>query len=153
MSNVGDAVLSGTRGAGEEARWTPARVFMLLSALYHLPLGVAGLVVNQAFPIGTAAAERAGSGQIFGTFETNGWHSVAALALGVISVYYLVRPARAREAALAIGVFHIGITLSLFLWPPETFWLASNSADQVIHTFTAIAGIGSALLTPKPVRA
>jgi hypothetical protein len=47
---------------------------MLVSALYHLPLGIAGLLYDQTFPIGSAEAERAGSEHVFGVFETNGWH-------------------------------------------------------------------------------
>ena len=128
-------------------RWTPARIFMLVSTLYHLPLGIAGLIYDQTFPIGAAAAERADSELVFGIFETNGWHSVAALVLGIISVYFTIYPRRARDVALAIGVFHVGIVVSLILWDPSTFWLASNFADQVIHTLTAIGGISSAMLT------
>jgi hypothetical protein len=131
----------------QSERWPPARVFMLISAIYHLPLGIVGLLYDQTFPIGSAEAERAGSEYIFGVFETNGWHSLAALALGVVSLYFLVRPQGARAAALAIGVFHVGIVVSLIVWPPETFWLASNTADQVIHSFTAIAGIAAAVMT------
>ena len=127
--------------------WSPARVFMLISALYHLPLGIAGLVYDQTFPIGAAATERAGSDHVFGIFETNGWHSLAALGLGAASLYLMVRPRRARDAALSIGVFHVGIVAALIAFPPETFWLASNTADQIVHSSTAIGGIGSALLT------
>ena len=128
-------------------RWTPARIFMVVSTLYHLPLGIAGLIYDQTFPVGAAAAERAGSELVFGIFETNGWHSVAALFVGVISVKYAFRPRGARDAALAIGLFHVGIVASLEIWEPSTFWLASNFADQVIHTFTAIGGIAAGLLT------
>jgi hypothetical protein len=136
----------------QSERWSPARVFMLVSTLYHLPLGIAGLLYNQAFPIGQAAAERAAHDHIFGIFETNGWHSLAALGLGAVSLYFTMRPRRAREAALAIGVLHVGIVAALIVWPPETFSLASNAADQVVHSFTAIAGIGTALAsTPRPV--
>ena len=120
---------------------------MLVSALYHLPLGIAGLLYDQTFPIGSAEAERAGSEHIFGIFETNGWHSFAALVLGFVSLYFTMRPRRARDAAMAIGVLHVGIVASLIIWPPETFWLASNAADQVVHSSTALAGIGTALLT------
>lgn len=134
-------------GSVRSERWTPARVFMLISTLYHLPLGIAGLIYDQSFPVGAAATERAGSKLIFGIFETNGWHSVAALALGVISVYFAIYPRRARDVALGIGLFHVGIVASLIIWEPSTFWLASNVADQVIHTGTAIGGITSALLT------
>jgi hypothetical protein len=132
---------------GTVMRWSPARVFMLVSALYHLPLGIVGLLYDRTFPIGSAEAARAGSEFVFGIFETNGWHSSAALVLGVVSLYFLMRPSRARDVALAIGVFHVGIVAALVIWPPETFWLASNAADQVVHSFTAIAGIGAALLT------
>lgn len=130
--------------------WSSARVFMLVSALWHVPLGIVGLLYDQTFPLGSRAAERAGSDHIFGIFETNGWHSSAALLLGVISLFFLVRPGRVREAALTIGVFHVVLVAALIIWPPETFWIASNAADQVVHSATAIAGIGSALLTRRP---
>ena len=130
-----------------QEKWSPARIFMLISALYHLPLGIAGLLYDQTFPIGAADAEHAGSDHIFGIFETNGWHSLAALALGVVSVYFLMQPRRARDAALVIGVLHVGIVVAFFAWPPETFWFASNTADQIVHSFTAIGGIGAAVLS------
>ena len=138
---------AGRKPAVRSERWTPARIFMLASTLYHLPLGIAGLIYDQTFPIGAAAAERAGSELVFGIFETNGWHSVAALAIGIISVYFTIYPRRARDVALAIGLFHVGIVVSLIVWDPSTFWLASNAADQVVHASTAIGGIASALLT------
>jgi hypothetical protein len=127
--------------------WTPARIFMVVSAAYHLPLAIAGLAIDQTFPVGSDAAAHAGSEHIFGIFETNGWHSLAALLLGVVSIYFALRPERAREAALAIGIGHVGIVLALTFWAPATFWLMSNGADQVVHASTAFGGIGSALLT------
>ena len=134
-----------------EGSWTPARIFMVASAAYHLPLAVAGLAVDQTFPLGPNAAAHAGSGHAFGIFETNGWHSLAALLLGLVSLYFAVRPGRAREAALAIGLGHVGIVLSLVLWAPSTFLLMSNDADQIVHAATAVGGIASALLT-RPIR-
>jgi hypothetical protein len=128
-------------------RWTPARIFMLVAAIWHLPLGIAGLIYDQTFPIGASAAEHSGSEQVFGIFETNGWHSVAALAVGIITTYFTIYPRRAREAALSLGLFHVGIVVSLVVWEPSTFWLASNDADQIVHASTAIGGIASALLT------
>jgi hypothetical protein len=136
----------------ESSEWTPARIFMLVSVLYHLPLAIGGLLIDRTFPIGSAAAHRAGSEHVFGIFETNGWHSVSALAIGLVSLYFLARPHGARAAASGIGLLHVGVVLSLALWPPETFWLASNAADQVVHTVTAVGGIGSALLTPRRKR-
>jgi hypothetical protein len=137
----------GRKPALRSERWTPARIFMIVSTLYHLPLGIAGLIYDQTFPVGATAAQRAGSELVFGIFETNGWHSVAALGIGIISVYYAVYPRRARDAALAIGLFHVAIVASLEIWEPSTFWLASNAADQIVHASTAVGGIASALLT------
>lgn len=129
-----------------ESSWNPARVFLAVSAVFHLVIGIAGLVVDQTFPVGSSAAADAGSGTIFGAFETNGWHSVAALLLAVVSAYFAVRAGRARDAALAIGLFHVSLVVSLLIWDPSTFWLASNAADQVIHVTTAVTGTGTALL-------
>ncbi|MEA2517289.1 MAG: hypothetical protein QOG16_1127, partial [Actinomycetota bacterium] len=63
----------------EASRWTAARIFMALGAVVHLPLGIIGLLYDQTFPVGANAAAQAGSHQIFGVLETNGWHSLAAL--------------------------------------------------------------------------
>ena len=94
---------------------------------------------------------RAGSEHVFGVFETNGWHSLAALLVGVVSLYFAVRPERAREGALTIGIGHVFVVLALTFWEPSTFWLMSNGADQVVHATTAIVGTGSAVLT-RPMR-
>ena len=133
----------------QASSWTPARIFMAVSAVWHLPLGIVGLVMDQTFPIGPEATTHAASDHIFGVFETNGWHSLAAVLLGAISLLFALRPERARAAALVIGVFHVGVFASLSLWGPETFWLASNTADQVIHSATAISGLVFGLMTPR----
>jgi hypothetical protein len=51
--------------------------------------------------------------------------------------------------ALALGISHVFIVVSFELFPPETFWFASNAADQVIHATTAILGIGSGVMTRR----
>lgn len=124
---------------------------MLVAAVVHLPLGIIGLITDQTFPVGSSAAARAGSDHVFGVLETNGWHSLAALGVGIVAAYFTVYPRRAREAALTIGVLHVGLIAALVVWDPSIFWLASNGADQVVHASTAIGGIGSALLT-RPMR-
>jgi hypothetical protein len=130
-------------------RWTPARVFLLVSAAYHLLLGIVGLAIDRTFPLSPHAAASAGSEHIFGIFETNGWHSVLAVLLGVVSAYFAVRPRHAREVALAVGVSQAFAAIALALQDPSNVLLAANGADQVIHTLTAVAGIGSALLTRR----
>jgi hypothetical protein len=137
---------------GRTSEWTPARLFLLVSAIYHTPLGIIGLAMDQTFPFGADSASHGHSEHIFGLLETNGWHSLAALLLGLISIFFALRPEHAREAALAIGIGHVGIVVSLILWDPSTFLLASNAADQVVHSATAVGGIVSGLLTPRRAR-
>jgi hypothetical protein len=132
--------------------WTPARIFMALSALYHLPLGIIGLAIDRTFPLSTGAAATAGSENILGVLETNGWHSLAALLLGVVSLFFAIRPGFAREAALAIGIGHVFLVLALTFWDPSTILLASNGADQVVHVSTAVAATACGLLTPASSR-
>ena len=134
---------------GDTGAWTPARVFLAVSAVFHLPVAVIGLAIDRTFPIGAEAAVHAGSEHIFGVLETNGWHSVAALIVGLVSLYYALYPRGARNAALALGAGHVFVVIGLMLWDPSTFWLASNAADQIVHASTAIGGIGSALLTTR----
>lgn len=135
------------RGRAVSDDRSPARLFLAASAIYHLILGVAGLAIDQTFPVGADATEHAGSAHVFGIFETNGWHSLAGLIFGVISFYFWIRPAWAREAAFAIGLSQVVVIVSFAVWPPATFSFASNGADQVIHAITAVGGIGSAVLT------
>ena len=143
------SVAASSTTVGSEQSWSPARIFMLVGAIVHIPLGIVGLLYNQAFPVGSSDAAHSASDHIFGIFMTNGWHSSAALGLGIAMTYFTLNPRRAREAALAIGLFHVGIFIGLVLFDPSTFWLASNGADQVIHASTAIFGTGSALLTRR----
>ena len=134
---------------GSPARWSPARFFMAASAAFHLPVAIIGLVIDPTFPIGAEAVSHAGSEHILGVLETNGWHSLAALLVGLVSLFYALYPRGARTGALVLGVGHVFVVLSLVLWDPSTFWLASNAADQVVHASTAVGGIGSALLTRR----
>ena len=134
-----------------DVEWTPARVFLLITAIVHIPLGLVGFLYDRSFPLGAQATEAAGSAQVFGILETNGWHTLAALIVGVVALHGTLNPSRARQTALILGVSHVGIFLSLVIWEPSTFWLASNAADQFIHAFTAIGGTISGLATrPLP---
>ena len=129
--------------------WTPARIFLAFSAAFHLPVAVIGLAIDRTFPIGADAAAHAGSEHILGILETNGWHSLAALIVGLISLFYALYPQGARRTALLLGMSHVFVVVGLMLWDPSTFWIASNAADQIVHSSTAIGGIGSALLTRR----
>lgn len=106
-------------------------------------------MVNQSFPFGAKATESSTSDYVFGVFETNGWHSLAAVVLGLIGFYFTIRSEKARSVALGIGVMHVGIVGALTIWEPSTFWLASNHADQLVHASSAVGGIVTGLLTPR----
>ena len=127
----------------------PARLFMIASAIFHVPVGIAGFAYDQSFPIGPAAAANAPAAHVFGVFETNGWHTLGALFVGAVSLYYALRPQHAREGALALGAGHVALFVSLVLWDPSTFWIASNAADQIVHASTATGGIVCGLLTAR----
>ncbi|MEA2446430.1 MAG: hypothetical protein QOK47_67 [Actinomycetota bacterium] len=130
-----------------DAGWTPARLFLLVTTIVHLPLALAGVLIDRTFPLGAQAADAAGSAHIFGLLETNGWHTLGALIVGLVALRGTLNPRAARPVALTLGVTHVGLFLSLVIWEPSTFWIASNSADQVVHAFTAIGGIISGLAT------
>lgn len=130
------------------SEWTPARIFLAASAVFHIPIAILGFMQDHSFPT-TSAAASAHHGMLFGVLMTNGWHNLAALGIGLISAYFVCRPHHAREVALAVGVGHVGVVVAFSLWTPSTFLFASNGADQVIHSTTAILGIGSALLTGR----
>ncbi|MGH9197176.1 MAG: DUF4383 domain-containing protein [Acidimicrobiia bacterium] len=92
-----------TTGSDATTReWTPAGVFMVASAILHIPLGSIGLIYDQTFPIGANAAAKAGSENVFGIFETNGWHSLAALLLGVVSLCFALRSRHARAVRFSL---------------------------------------------------
>lgn len=128
-------------------KWTPARWFLLAFAVLHVPLGIGGLIVDRSFPIGAEAARAGDRGHLFGVLETNGWHSLAALLLGVIAAAAVVGAGDARRVALAIGALHVVLVVSLILWDPSNFWIASNDADQAIHASSAAGGLVFGLMT------
>ena len=131
------------------SRWSPARLFLLVTSIVHVPLGLIGFAYDRTFPVGADAAQSQGSALVFGILETNGWHTLGALLVGAVALFFTINPARARQAALAIGAPHVALTVSLMIWEPSTFWIASNAADQVIHSFSAIGGLVSGFATRK----
>src|SRR5439155_23713253 len=86
--------------------WTPARIFMVVSAVFHLPVAVVGFMYDRTFPIGADAAATAHSQHILGVFETNGWHTLGAFVIGLVSLYFALRPEPARGAARGLGIGH-----------------------------------------------
>lgn len=133
----------------QQSRWTPARLYLVLSGVGLLVIAAAGFIVSSSFP---TAAEEVGSrsGHIFGIFETNGWHNLAGLSSGVLALGLAAKPEWARFGALLKGSIYVVVTTSIAIWGGDVFLVASNTADQVLHAALAIGGISAGLITPSP---
>jgi hypothetical protein len=127
--------------------WSPARVYLVASGVLLLVLGVTGLALDQSFPTSPGAVDAAGSAWLFGVFQTNGWHSLAALASGAAALGFAARAEWARLGAMVKGLFYVVVTTSLFITEPSTVLLVSNIGDQIVHASLAIGGIATALAT------
>ena len=127
--------------------WSPARIYLVVSGVFLLVVAAVGFAVNSAFPVGADEVGVAGSGHIFGIFETNGWHNLAAVISGVIALGFAARPEWARLGALLKGAMYVAVTTGVAIWGGEAFWIAVNAADQVVHASLAAAGLVTGLLT------
>ncbi len=132
--------------------WSPARIYLVVSGVFLLVIGSAGFLVSSTFPIGAREVGSAAPGHIFGIFETNGWHNLAGLASGAVALGFAQRPELSRLGALIKGGFYVGVTASIALWGGETFWIASNTADQVLHATLALGGVATGLVTSQTTR-
>jgi hypothetical protein len=132
--------------------WSPARIYLVASGILLLIIGIAGLALNRSFPTSPGAVDAAGSRWLLGVFQTNGWHSVAALGSGAVALGFAARAEWARLGAMVKGVFYVVVTTSLFITEPSAFLLASNAGDQIVHASLAIGGIATALATRTAAR-
>ncbi len=130
------------------ATWSPARIYLVASGIFLVVSSAVGFAVDSSFPASAAEVDSAGSGHIFGIFETNGWHNLAAVISGAIALGFAARPEWARAGALLKGAMYVAVTTSIAIWGPETFKIASNAADQVVHASLAVTGLAAGLATP-----
>jgi hypothetical protein len=156
-------ILVGGPGRGKEAplnatavtpapragAWSPARVYLVASGVFLVAAGLVGFTVDSSFPATPGAVDDAGSGHIFGIFETNGWHNLTSMISGVIALAFAARPEWARTGAFVKGAMYVAVTASIAVWGPETFKIASNAADQVVHGALGVAGLAAAAMTPR----
>ncbi|MDQ3982001.1 MAG: DUF4383 domain-containing protein [Actinomycetota bacterium] len=134
------------------ATWSPARIYLVVSGVFLVVASAVGFGIDSSFPASAAEVDSAGSGHIFGIFETNGWHNLSALISGAIALGFAVRPEWARAGALLKGTMYVAVTTSIAIWGPETFKVASNGADQVVHASLALTGLAAGLATPRRPR-
>ena len=131
---------------------SPARIYLIASGIFLVLAAVGGFIVDASFPIGSGEVRQAGSGHLFGVFETNGWHSLAALLSGAVALAFAANPQWARLGALVKGWFYVGVTLSIMVFGAETFWIASNTADQVVHATLGVVGVVTGYSTARADR-
>jgi hypothetical protein len=116
--------------------------------VYLVLIGAIGFLYNASFPIGADATARAPSAEVFGLFETNGWHNLAGVVFGLIALYFLLaRPRDAAFGALVVGVPNAITFVAFLIEEPATFWFASNGADAVAHAVLGFGGILAAALS------
>ncbi len=129
--------------------WSPARIYLVASGVFLLVTSTAGFMINRTFPIGAAEFRSAESHHVFGVLETNGWHNLAGLIGALLALGFAVRPQWSRFGALFKGWSYVGVTAALAIWSGDTFWVASNNADQVVHASLAVGGLLTGFLTPR----
>lgn len=131
---------------------SPARTFLVVAGGYLLVVGVLGFLLDASFPT-RAEAVRDSHAYLFGLFETNGWHNLAAVLLAVPAlVVAWVRPGDARALAWIVGGANVAVFLLFWAVDPTTFWVASNGWDQVAHAAVGFGGLWAAWAT-SPRRA
>ena len=119
-----------------------ARVHLAASGLFLLVAGIIGFTLDLSFP--TSSADVAHShGHIYGVLETNGWHNLAAVGLGLPSILIAAwKPVLASATCLVTGLLNGAVFCAFAFWGPETFLVASNSGDQALHAVLAVCGMG-----------
>lgn len=132
---------------------SPARIYLVVSGVFLLAVAAAGFTVDRSFPFTIAEFRAQEAAHIFGILETNGWHNLAALGSGTLALGFAVRPEWARAGALSKGTLYVAVTASLAIWGEETFRVATNLADQLVHATLAVGGLVSGFLTPSSRRA
>lgn len=138
-----------TAARDRRASWPPARVYLVASGIFLVGAALAGFGYSTSFPSSAEAVRSADNPHIYGIFETNGWHNLTSLVSGLVSLSFALRPEWARTGALVKGSLYTAVTLSIAVWGPETFLLASNAADQVVHASLAATGFAAAVATPR----
>lgn len=128
-----------------------SQIYLWISAAYLLILGVGSLVINPSFAAGDAASVK----NLFGVLETNGWHGLAGLLLGLAALPFAISAPWRRRGAALIGALLLlsgGLLLvygdggvALGLIPVDT-------TDAVLlHVVPGVVGLVCAALTAQRV--
>ncbi len=134
------------RSKAEE--WSPARIYLVASGIFLIVIASAGFATNAVFPTDTTAVD-ANSEHIFGIFETNGWHNLAGMISAAVALGFAARPEWERLGALVKGYAYVAVTAGIAIWGGETFLVASNFADQILHGTLAVTGLVAGYMTRR----
>lgn len=138
-----------TASRSRSTTWSPARVYLVVSGIFLVGAALTGFGYSTSFPSSAEAVRSAHNPHIYGIFETNGWHNLTSLVSGLVSLSFALRPEWARTGALVKGSLYTVVTISIAVWGADTFLIASNAADQVVHASLAVAGFAAALATRR----
>ncbi|HEX2090460.1 MAG TPA: DUF4383 domain-containing protein [Actinomycetota bacterium] len=136
-------------GPAVRQAWSPARIYLVASGVFLLVTSTAGFMINRTFPIGAEEFRSAESHHVFGVLETNGWHNLLGVIGALLALGFAIRPQWSRFGALFKGWIYVGVTAAVAIWSGDTFWVASNDADQVVHATLAVGGLITGFLTPR----
>ena len=129
--------------------WSPARLYLVISGVLLLVIGSVGFLYDNDFATSAEAVRNTEHGHLFGIFATNGWHNLAGLASGSLALGLAIRPEWARTGALIKGFMYVVVTSALAIWDGPTFWVALNTADQILHGSLAVTGLLCGFATPR----
>src|SRR3990170_5510153 len=91
---------------------SPAHVFLWISVVYLLALGLGSLVVSPSFAVG----DEVSGDHLFGVIETNGWHGLSGVLLGAASLALAMSGRWAREGAAVMGASLLASGIVLLLY-------------------------------------
>jgi len=134
-------------GAGRAP--SPARVFLWISAVYLLVLGLGSLVVSPSFAVG----DEVSGDHLFGVIETNGWHGLAGVLLGAASLAFAMSGRWAREGTAVMGASLLASGVVFLLYGEGSVALGLIPVDArdavLLHVLPGVVGLVCAGATPS----
>jgi hypothetical protein len=126
-----------------------SRLWCLLAGAGLLLGGVVGFGYESSF----ATGERLVADRIAGIFDTNGWHNLIHLAIGLLALTAAGRAPRGAAVLLGalltvLGIWGLAVTDHGAGTLLDT--VPVGSEVNLLHLLTGLAGIGAALLDRPP---
>ena len=127
---------------------TPAQLYCLLAGAALLLAGLGGFLADATFD--TGGGSNGLDGDSFLGFEVNGWHNLVHIASGLLLLSVFRNRAAAKTVALTFGIVYGAVAIIGLIDGTDVFGLIPvNAADNILHILLSLAGIISALASPK----